>query len=124
MKKKELKRELVYQKNKIKDEAKFSCQVQESNDNYFEILSELLSNPSIPQSLLERFSENEDEYIRAMVASNYNTPIKVLKKLSQDTEYIVTDTLFENPIYKDNREKIEEITLSIELEPWVCSIKY
>ena len=124
MKKKELKREIEYQKNKIKDEEKFSRQLQESNDNYFEILSELLSNPSIPQSLLERFSENEDEYIRAMVASNYNISIRVLKKLSQDTEYIVTDTLFENPIYKENREKIEEVIFSIELEPFVCSIKY
>ncbi|MDA7817060.1 hypothetical protein N9A28_02600 [Sulfurimonas sp.] len=123
MKKRELKKELEEQIHQNRQEKIYRSKLNESNDNYFEILSELLSNPSVPQLLLEKFSENEDEYIRAMVASNYNTPIQVLKKLSKDMEYIVTDTLFENPIYKSNKEQIGEVIPSVEFES-VCSVKY
>jgi len=124
VKKRELKRELESQINRRKEEELYSFKLNESNDNYYEILSELLSNPSIPQSLLKKFSENEDEYIRAMVASNYNTPIEILKKLSKDTEYIVTDTLYENPIYRINKKKIGEVIPSCEFEQLVYSVKY
>jgi hypothetical protein len=98
---------ITEEKMKILEDEKYK--IFEELNNLSVTIDSIIGDKSISKSLLKKLSKNEDKYIRGMVSSNHKTPMKVLKKLSKDSEYIVTDSMYKNPKYRRNIEVIGEI---------------
>lgn len=64
------------------------------SDSYF--LTVLAGNPSLPVESLDFLSLNVNSHVRAAVASNVFTSVKVLAKLSDDSKQIVLDSVVKN----------------------------
>ena len=48
-------------------------------------------------SLLEKLSDDKDEWVRKVIANNPNTPDYILEKLSDDKDWYVRRSVANNP---------------------------
>lgn len=65
--------------------------------SYTKARAGVASNPNTPLPILERLSNDVDEKVRANIAGNTTTPAKILEKLSSDDEEKVLVKLASNP---------------------------
>ena len=71
-------------------------QEQQLSELKEEELKEIASNPDTPISTLEKLSKNDNEFVRADVALNENTPVHMLEKLSKDYSMTVRASVAAN----------------------------
>jgi 3-methyladenine DNA glycosylase AlkC len=57
------------------------------------VRSTVARSPKTPVKVLEKLSEDKDNWVRARVAQNTNTPVKILEKLSKDKNELVRDAV-------------------------------